>query len=683
MMSEASTMKTATVAYRKPKDWHEQSTYQPPGPLYNEDGKSYGQVFAPPLVTTPVYYPVDSFNNDVVGVTERVTKWRNDKKLTLPMKSLANEFIHLIVKEPGAGVPLPVQTVIDGQTRPAQRARNKAVLNHLTTAYRNVCRTMGKKESYPSAAPVRAITTHETNHQLHLGAYTKAFKIEVLRLLPWFSPGDTPIETCERLAEICQDGAIGMDVSKFDGSISEDVEQCLVRACYMLWAADAEKPHLAIVLKSEDTKTATTSNGFTYDPGMGRKSGSPMTSDGNTIINAFITYAALRRLKHNPAQAFENLGLYCGDDSVNRNIPGLADALRSVGEELGFTLKIDVWARGEPIYYLGRYFLDPTTTTTSIQDPKRTLVKLHTTTSNEPDLAQLAANKVSGYLATDAHTPIIGTWCQKVIDLVGKTAKVDQMTHEEAYRISNAWPQDPVEAYDLFLAVTGFTADEVCRWSQLIDQATSIDRLPHAIIQSEGWAEHKIAAIIGHEIVGPAADSETYIQAAFGKLQETCSTQQKSNAQTNQAGANASDRSASKTSETSKPRRKRGGRKPRKRSASGSSRQSTNSNASALVELVKPRTPPTSCSQRKNCSTRSAVAVKPQKTNNGTKQRQSTRPAQQPAQYAHAKQLRSDAPKKPAQSAATRGPNRTSVNRRRGHDNAPHTPNRINPDKRK
>jgi hypothetical protein len=101
--------------------------------------------------------------------------------------------------------------------------------------------------------------------------------------------------------------------------------------------------------------------------------------------------------------------------------------------------KSNLRPRGEPILFLGRYFVDPPTTDDSYADPLRTIGKLHASTNKSVTKEQAAANKALGYISTDRLTPIIGTWAARVIQLT-KIRTMKGGTGEEKYKCSNAWP---------------------------------------------------------------------------------------------------------------------------------------------------------------------------------------------------------------------------------------------------
>jgi hypothetical protein len=687
VVAQARTLKTATIT-TKPV------TYQAPGPLRTEDGKEYGRTFAPSLVTSPCMFPRDSYNNEVVSVAERIHKVRNDKPIPKELLDLCDEFVCKLVPIPSIGQPLELQDVIDVQQRPTQRSRNETAKAYLASTYRNILRTMLKKETYPSAAAPRAITTHETTHQLFLGALVKAFKESVLKDQDWYAPGKSPAWQHDRLAEICENGAVLGDFNKFDGSISEDIEKYIVRAAIMRWTDEANKQHAYDVLRKEDPRYATTSKGVVYEPGFSRKSGSPLTTDGNTPINAAVTYIALRQLGFDCKKAWKNLGLYAGDDSVNRNIPGLDAMLVAVCDQLGLSMRSEVRARGEDIDFLGRHLADPTTQRTSIQDVKRTLPKLHMTASPVLDIRVAAVNRVTGYLVTDRHTPIIGVWCKKVKELMAVDSDEEKMTHEEAHRLNNSWPQDPVEAVSLFFRATDFTPDEVLAIETAILAARTLEELPHAVIDSDRWKPHKIAAVIGDEIVGPQEDSETNEQIASkskSKSKKRCKKQQHASKKPTSRDEPIESQSCPPTTSVTSSGPTTAGQSARpKRSSTGSSKPSTNNSATAPATSSRRPMQETSSERLVTLSGRSGAVADSQKNKKPSRQSKLTpsqkdvpQQQQQQARQAGTNAAQASAEPTPQTAKKRQRKRRRTTNRRgSGHNHPDQPPNRTNPDKR-
>lgn len=94
---------------------------------------------------------------------------------------------------------------------------------------------------------------------------------------------------------------------------------------------------------------------------------------------------------------------------------------------------------------------------TSVQDPLRTISKMHITTAPPSTTDRVAAaNKAAGYLVTDLHTPIIGKYCRAVLRICG-TPDVAKMLKEERVKFESPWPQDPHMSSEMRSCVEGST----------------------------------------------------------------------------------------------------------------------------------------------------------------------------------------------------------------------------------
>lgn len=207
-------------------------------------------------------------------------------------------------------------------------------------------------------------------------------------------------------------GLISTDFSKFDGTISHWLRTEVEQRCYLeAFNGDAKLRNLLI---AETKAKARTRFGVTYEPKSSRLSGSPLTTDGNTLINAFVAYAAWRLAypKSTHEHSFNKIGPKAGDDSIES--VNIRQTLLTVCEALGLKVKIDVIRPHQPVPYLGRYWVDPWTTEYSMQDLARTLPKLSVSANRQHDKFVSLQNKICGYYITDSKTPLLGDICRCV-----------------------------------------------------------------------------------------------------------------------------------------------------------------------------------------------------------------------------------------------------------------------------
>nr|DAZ87914.1 TPA_asm: hypothetical protein [Opistofel virus] len=461
-----------------------------------EEGKEHGMVIGPPLVVEEAVVPRSAYANQVRTVRERVTKIANTAKPPALMAQLAREFILRTVPEEGAGFPVSYDEVFENQSRPSQVARTNLTFGTLgAQGDRVTVNAFQKKESYGEAKAARNISQVPTDHTLRLSCFTYAMK-RVLKQHSWYGAANNPTQTIERLRDIAgrsKDGVVCKDYSRFDGTISKWLYLHIARASVERWVATEHRDEVLAMLDAENNATARTESGIKYSTGFSRLSGSPVTSDHNTIINAFISYAALRS-KMSADAAWAALGIYCGDDAVD--IAPIAKDIGRVSNMFGLKVKIAKHQYGQPVDYCGRWFVDIWNAVDSFADPIRTMRKLHISFSDQP-LETARANRAAGYLVTDALTPIIGSYCRK---MQMAPVVVDRMTKEEHLRYSNAWPQENAAGIlDAFLAVTGLTLAEVETTEELITAAKTIDGVPPRLLSFP--TEHEQGTLVGEEII--------------------------------------------------------------------------------------------------------------------------------------------------------------------------------------
>jgi hypothetical protein len=478
--------------------------YLPVGSLATEDGKQSGGVGATPVVSQPARFPARAVSSDEATVKGRIDKVRNNKEPPVFMKHYANEFVQLVIPEKlvGTGAPKTVAEVVEHQNKPAQRARFDMIAATLSTADANKLKSFVKVEPYVSINDPRNITTMSPETTTLLSGYTLAMKEQVLKKHEWFGAGLTPAEQVEKLRKLSHRGKhwLCTDYSRLDGSVSKFLQECIMMACYLRWAAPQHRGDLRSALMKVFVQKGFTSHGVPFYPGYGTRSGSPQTTDGNTLICAFVVYVAYRMMGRTPKEAWDSLGLYYGDDGASVADEGLSEALEKAAELLGLKLKCDMVERGSPVPYLGRYFVDPCTCEDSFQDPIRTLTKIHTTASRELSPSQAMVNKALGYLVTDSKTPVIGAWARQVLKITGLT-EMANATHEEEFKLTNAWPQNDVVAIrDAMSKVTGWDAADMIEMDEILGEVDALDKFPVLI---ETGLEIKIEAVVDGDVVKP------------------------------------------------------------------------------------------------------------------------------------------------------------------------------------
>jgi hypothetical protein len=146
-------------------------------------------------------------------------------------------------------------------------------------------------------------------------------------------------------------------------------------------------------------------------------SGSPLTTDGNTLINAYIAYAAARESSYSIYDAFNKCGVFYGDDSLVAGDMVSATTFQNTATFHGLTLKVATVKRNNPVTFLARVFLNPWASDSTMQDPVRVLPKLCSTIDSVSDMKTCTIAKASGYLVTDKLTPLVADYCYMLLSV--------------------------------------------------------------------------------------------------------------------------------------------------------------------------------------------------------------------------------------------------------------------------
>lgn len=473
---------------------HYQSTAKP-----FEDGKQYAVAAAPPIVENPQLCPTECRSNDEWCIEKRVRAVTNNVTPLPIYDKYANEFASLLIPVPGMGAPLDYEYIYEVQNKPTQRARINSNLHNLFGNDFKV-ESFQKRECYAGAKAPRNISTVPADHTLSLSTYTYAFKKDILMGQSWYGPTLEPQQIAERIQQLAamSNELITTDYSKFDGTISKWMRLQVERQCYLRWVSKTHAKELRGLLRAEYAPPAVTKNGVKYKPEFSRLSGSPLTTDGNTLINAFVSFATLRNAGYSAVNAMKNLGIYCGDDGINTKA---CDRIEGTAVALGLKIKVVPIVKNSPVPYCARYYADPWVCGASFCDPLRALGKLHLVTQKlNPD--QHLFDKCVGYLITDSGTPIVQDWCNQVVSILKLT--VGQLD----FRASKGpYIQEPKDILDrAFEAVIQMSTADIQAVTAQIHKATTIGELPSQLVPNEFEIERKVE--INGEICHPNGEKK-------------------------------------------------------------------------------------------------------------------------------------------------------------------------------
>nr|ASU47554.1 polymerase [Lone star tick nodavirus] len=474
--------------------------------LVFEDGKEYGREVAPSLVEKPAVLPRESLNNDIASVRGRVQSVLNTCVPPKRYLDYAREFVMRLVPDVGCGSPKGLDEVEELQTRPTQRARTERARPFMELCSPLRVSAFQKQEAYGSYNDPRMISQCNTTHMLQLSQYTYSFKEDCLKHQPWYAPGKTPRCIAERVVSLGSGTLCETDYSRFDGTISRWLRVHLEQAAYLRWVSEGDRSELCRLLEAEVEAACVTKKGVTYVTEGQRLSGSPLTTDGNTIINAYVSFAAAREAGFGADEAWQGLGVYAGDDGISRVS---SHYMERAAARLGLRLKCREVRCGS-IGFLGRIFPRAYAGELgSIQDPARTLAKLHITVAPESvDDRTALRNRAAGYLALDPAAPVVGTWCKLVQRLFGRgvvDGEGPYMAQYCAATDTETWPQLPRHsAVEVIADSLELTAEQVEAIDSAIAAAGTLDELA-GIIPSK--REMKIPVATGDpmdEVPNPA-----------------------------------------------------------------------------------------------------------------------------------------------------------------------------------
>lgn len=338
--------------------------------------------------------------------------------------------------------PVSTEFVMEKQTKGQQKTRNQMAQNDGLPEDLKV-KAFVKSEAYPTTKDPRNISNVSTGYQISLSRFTYAVKYGALMKQHWYYPGLSLEEIAKRVSEFCNrsykdsKGLVETDFSRYDGTISEALRRNVEFAFYKrVLSKDAWRKFYSLAVKELDCPG--TAGGRKYNPQGSRLSGSPLTTDGNTIISAFIDYCGNRLAGQSMEEAWKNIGPKFGDDGIS-----YTNESEQVSKDLGLSLKC---VKRDPcgrVGFLGRLFPIASSSDGSLQDPARVWYKL-CFTLNGNGIPELRA-KWDAFLRSDKHTHYLSSFCQNALRITAAYATADVENYWSVYT-TGQWPQYEAEA---------------------------------------------------------------------------------------------------------------------------------------------------------------------------------------------------------------------------------------------
>lgn len=419
--------------------------------------------------------PTNDRSSDAAAVITRITNVSNtvvpDQIYSLYAEEFAGVLLDNVGIVPFSVAPLSENEVIDRVERTATRLKCQAVSSDPfleVVPEMVVVEAFYKKELYVTPKDERNISPTQDEHLLALSRYTYRFK-DSLKTTRWYMPGRTPKEIARNVTDLfsTSETCWETDFSRFDGTISEWIRVNVERKVYgktFGYTSDVTK-----LISNEVFRAQARTRAGRYCTGGSRLSGSPLTTDGNTLINAYVQFCAYRTAGFDAAEAYRRIGLCYGDDGLMSG-NGMDVHMSTVCTALGLTIKlVEAGTPSRPYAgFLGRIFPRPGGSVNSFQDPMRVWPKIHLTRKLGGSVQTANfVSKIASFALTDGLSPLLGDYCRKVLCLMPEAAHVRKILErrdtlmstlsdswlylESAATIDESWPQTPSEPGDVLI----------------------------------------------------------------------------------------------------------------------------------------------------------------------------------------------------------------------------------------
>lgn len=426
-------------------------------------------------------------------IDKRVTSQINNVIPPTTYSVYAEEFVECLLygESKSKGIPYSIEEVMEKLDKNTQQALINQCQESMDLDPTIKISSFIKKETTKKSPRIISGFT-DFRFIMGLSAFTLKFRDEVLHNennQHWFTPGKNPKKIVNDIRQYAERAGwlIEGDFTNMDGTVSKYLQDVVMAAPIMRWVNCKEKGVLKQYLDGiVRCKAVSKLHLFKYDAGPGVKSGSPTTCDFNTILNAFLMYVAIRKTELRVAdkmECFKRIGPCFGDDSVFEE--KYAAAWIKVVKEVGMELKVVKYDETMGLRFLGRVYIDPYNSDTTMQDMVRTFRKIHLTgRSRHVPLPTAAVDRCSGFLASDKFTPGISTYCNSIIKYYKSTndfkndKKRDTRGDKDSespywlkFGENDSWPQDEKDRDAMFQILSnhlGLEINQVKLWDEYL-----------------------------------------------------------------------------------------------------------------------------------------------------------------------------------------------------------------------
>jgi hypothetical protein len=419
-----------------------------------------------PLVEHPAAVPTLDEAMEDVSIQKRVVETDNSRHVASDLQKFVDEFVVLSIPATKLS-PIDVMDYLDQMNRPSQKARATiGVGNFQLNTYTGKVDTNTKGESKDSYTAARLYDSPEPGANAELMTYVKPLTQHLQENFKYFMPGRKPHEIAEALQELkAKFPLLDMDdIESFDGSMSAQLCNAFETFFSKSFKYSFRKNAVKLYKQMMGSKRRFRS-GKKVPKTSALLSGLSLTSLFGTFINALIHYVSKRVDGLTKSEAIDSLGVYFGDDSVTPHSKSAVQVFKA------FNMTLKQYTTDEEIEFLSRVFPDITNSLASHCKLDRALSKIH---YGKTDDIQHLANKCLGYRASDSLTPVLGDFCDKVLELVcPDEAKLDR---ETAYKLTMSWPQDSTVITSEHL-YDNLDEESCCIFVEALEKVTDIEGL--------------------------------------------------------------------------------------------------------------------------------------------------------------------------------------------------------------
>ncbi len=389
-----------------------------------------------------------------ITFSDRIAKYVKTSTFKVPERyeNYLHEFITKLVGESGNSLALDdLEVVLERQKRASQVQGYEDMKDLPDPLHVQRDAVFQKNEVYPEIkAPRNIVNPSHTKRVLTsslVGPLADFLKHGPLKHIYGFGDADYIDECFQKVDDQDEgEGKYESDGTKMDANISSFFRNLELVLCIALFHTSYHDRVRSILKAQYEDNIPKSKKGNVVELHYSRRSGEGGTSIFNTLAMVFVFYCWLRELGYSLERAFDNLGVYGGDDGLTK-AHGTVESLVKVGDDLGLPLKVKHVSKSEPYSFLGLTKMPGIDLYSP--DVVRFCSKIAYSHVKGVPVEQVLYRKCEPYVRLYPNVPLIGNLCRAVLRILDSQGFKIDSRYDELCRSGKGYVMEMLQGTQL------------------------------------------------------------------------------------------------------------------------------------------------------------------------------------------------------------------------------------------